>query len=248
MKYCQHLAAVLAVLLSLSQLLPAQTAGPAAPSPKMKAANELYTQKKFSESATAFSDVLKDEPQNGRAWYLLGMSYHQLGKYDQAVAAFEKNFSISQNPIAGYNIASGYSRLKQNDKSFEWLDKVVKAAPGVAANMDNDPDLENIRGDARYAKLRDTVDRAVRPCKYSAESKQLDFWIGKWDVLNTQGQKVGVNIIEPFADGCSVMENWTAINNTNGKSINYYDPTTQKWYQFWIGSGGGKGEEQDHGV
>ena len=237
MKYCQFLAAALAVSLAFSQLLSAQA--PAQPSPKMKAANELYTQKKFTESATAFADVTKDEPQNGRAWYLLGMSYHQLGKYDLAIAAFEKNVSIAQNPVSMYKIASGYSRLKQNDKSFEWLDKVVKAAPGVAGNIDNDADLENIRGDARFEKLRDTVDRAIRPCKYSAESRQLDFWIGTWDVMTPQGQKAGVNVIQPFAEGCSIMENWTATGGGNGKSINYYDASTQKWYQFWIGSGGG---------
>ncbi len=237
MKTRFKLAALFAVVLSLTQFLAAQA--PAQPSAKMKAANELYSQKKYAESAAAFTDVLKDEPQNGRAWYLLGMSYHSAGKYEQAIAAFEKNLTIAQNPASMYNIASGYSRLKQPDKAFEWLDKAVKAGPGVLGNMDTDPDLENIRGDARFAKLRDTMDRALRPCKYSAESRQLDFWVGKWDVLAPNGQKAGVNVIEPFAEGCSLLENWTSTTNSNGKSINYYDPSTQKWYQFWIGSGGG---------
>jgi hypothetical protein len=42
-----------------------------------------------------------------------------------------------------------------------------------------------------------------------------------------------------FADGCGVMENWTDTVGGSGKSINYYDASTQKWYQHWIGSGGG---------
>lgn len=238
MKNYGILCAILFALLSFSQFSLAQT--PAQPSEKMKAANELYVQKKYAESAAAFADVVKQEPANGRAWYLLGMSNHFQGKYEQAIAAFEKNLTIAQNPASMYNIASGYSRLKQNDKAFEWLDKAVKAGPGVMANMEADPDLENIRGDARFAKLRDTVDRALRPCKYSSESRQLDFWIGKWDVMTLNGQKAGVNVIEPFAEGCSLMENWTANGGGgNGKSINYYDASTQKWYQFWIGSGGG---------
>lgn len=237
MKNRFNLAALAVVLVSLVQVLTAQM--PATLSPKMKAANELYAQKKFAESAAAFTDVVKEEPQNGRAWYLLGMSLHSQAKFEQAIAAFEKNVAIAQNPASMYNIASGYSRLKHADRAFEWLDKAVKAAPGVLWNIDADPDLENVRGDARFAKLREAVDRAMRPCKYSAESHQLDFWIGRWDVINPQGQKVGVNIIEPFAEGCSLMENWTAMNNSNGKSINYYDASTQKWYQHWIGSGGG---------
>ena len=237
MKYRSSLVAVFTVLFSLSQFSFAQA--PAQPSAKMKAAGELYTQKKYAESAAAFIDVLKDEPQNGRAWYLLGMSYHSAGKYEQAIAAFEKNLTIAQNPASMYNIACGYSRLKQPDKAFEWLEKAMKAGPGVLGNIDTDPDLENIRADARFAKLRESADKAIRPCKYSTEARQLDFWIGKWDVFAPNGQKAGVNVIEPFAEGCSLMENWTSTNNSNGKSINYFDPGTQKWYQFWIGSGGG---------
>lgn len=213
---------------------------PPQPSPKMLAASSLYQQQKFAESASAFAEVLKDEPQNGRAWYLMGMSLHSLGKYDQAIPAFEKNLSINaQNANAMYNLACGYSRLKQNDKAFEWLNKAIATGPGTTFGAATDPDLEEIRKDGRFAKALDSIDRAKRPCMYSAESRQFDFWVGNWDVLTTQGQKAGTNNVTMFADGCSVMENWTATQGGNGKSINYYDRNTQKWYQFWIGSGGG---------
>jgi tetratricopeptide (TPR) repeat protein len=213
---------------------------PTQPSPKMIAASTLYQQQKFAESAAAFGDVTKEEPKNGRAWYLMAMSYHSLGKYQEAIAAFEKNLGINaQNANAMYNIACGYARLGRADKAFEWLEKALAANGQVLKGFEKDADLESIRGDARFATLRDKVDRVVRPCQYSEQARQLDFWIGKWDVLTVQGQKAGVNIIEPFADGCSLMENWTAMNGGNGKSINYYDASTQKWYQHWIGSGGG---------
>jgi tetratricopeptide (TPR) repeat protein len=231
------LSVVLAAVLPALPIVTAQT--PAKSSAKMVAANELYKQNKFPESAAAFSEVVKEEPSNGRAWFFLGMSFHSQGKYERAIAAFEKNLTIAQNPMSMYNIACGYSRLKQVDKAFEWLDKAVKTGPGAIANPENDADLDNIRGDARFAKFLQDLDRAKKPCMYAAESRQLDFWIGKWEVLTPQGQKAGVNIIEPFADGCALMENWTATGSGSGKSINYYDPSTQKWYQFWIGSGGG---------
>jgi tetratricopeptide (TPR) repeat protein len=217
-----------------------QAQAAAQPSAKMKAANELYTQKKFSDSATAYADVIKDEPQNGRAWYLMAMSFHSLGKYEQAIAAFEKNIGINaQNANAMYNIACGYSRLKQADKAFTWLEKAVKTGPAIVSNAAADPDLEFIRTDPRFEKLLETVDRAMKPCKYSAAAREFDFWIGTWDVMTLQGQKAGVNVIQPFAEGCGLMENWTATQGGNGKSINYYDASTQKWYQHWIGSGGG---------
>ena len=71
------------------------------------------------------------------------------------------------------------------------------------------------------------------------EYRQFDFWVGDWDVFNPAGQKVGVNIIQMFAGGCGVLENWTNAGGGDGKSINYYDASTQKWYQHWIGIDGG---------
>lgn len=210
------------------------------PSPKMVAANELFKQQKFEDAAKAYGEVTKDEPNNGRAWYFMGMSFHSLGKYEQAIAAFEKNVAITKNPSAMYNIACGYSRLNQADKSFEWLEKALSGGAAQFVDLENDADLANIRKDARFKKMTEIADRAKRPCMYSAEARQFDFWVGDWDVFNTNGQKVGTNMIQSFSAGCGVMENWTAsVGGSDGKSINYYDATTGKWYQHWIGSGGG---------
>lgn len=208
-------------------------------SPKMTAANELYKQQKFEEAAKAYGEVIKDEPNNGRAWYFLGMSLHSLGKWEQAIAAFEKNVAIAKNPSAMYNIACGYARLNQADKSFEWLEKALTSGAAFAVNIETDEDLANIRKDARFKKMVELADRQKRPCIYSAEARQFDFWVGDWDVFNTAGQKAGTNTIQLFSEGCGLMENWTSSIGGDGKSINYYDASTNKWYQHWIGSGGG---------
>lgn len=209
------------------------------PSPQMQAATQLVNAKKWTEAVAALETITKSEPNNGRAWYLLGNSFHQLGKYEKAAEAYEKNIPISKNPAAMYNLACAYSRLKQTDKAFEWLEKSVQN--GVfGVNLQTDEDLNNIRGDLRFTKVADALDRRTRPCMYHPESRQFDFWIGDWDVFNTNGQKVGTNLIQSFSEGCALMENWTAsVGGSNGKSINYYDASTGKWYQHWIGSGGG---------
>ncbi len=209
------------------------------PSPKMAAANELFKQQKFQEAVAAFGDVIKDEPNNGRAWYFMGMSLHSLGKWEQAIAAFEKNVAIARNPSSMYNIACGYSRLKQADKSFEWLEKALTNGAAFSVNLDTDKDLENIRKDVRFKKMSELADRQKRPCIYSAEARQFDFWVGDWDVFNPQGQKAGTNSVQLFSDGCGLLENWTGSLGGDGKSINFYDAGTGKWYQSWIGTGGG---------
>lgn len=208
-------------------------------SPQMQSAAQLVREQKWTEAVTALEAITKSEANNGRAWFLLGTSYHQLKQYEKAVEAYEKNIPISKNPNAMYNLACAYSRLKNVEKAFEWLEKSIQG--GVfGVNLQTDEDLSNLRSDARFAKLADALDRQTRPCIYQPESKQFDFWLGDWDVFNTSGQKVGTNLIQSFSEGCALMENWTAsVGGSNGKSINYYDASTGKWYQHWIGSGGG---------
>ncbi|MBS1795869.1 MAG: tetratricopeptide repeat protein [Acidobacteria bacterium] len=214
-------------------------AQPANPAPAMTAAVELYNRKSFPEAAAAFEAVLKTEPQNGRAWYLLGMSRHSLGQWEPAIAAFEKNVAIVGNPIAMYNIACGYAHLNKPDKAFEWLEKSLNNGAAYTVDLDKDSDLESLRKDARFAKMRELAEHQKYPCKYSPEARQFDFWVGEWDVFNPAGQKAGTNSVQLFSDGCGILENWTSAVAGDGKSINFYDPGTGKWYQSWIGTGGG---------
>lgn len=232
-------AALIAVMiLTASGRVSAQQTAPV-PSPRMAAANELYREKKFAEAAAAFEAIARDEPNNGRAWYFLGMSLHLMGKYREAIGAFEKNVAIARNPNAMYNIASGHARLNESDKAFEWLEKALNAGAAATVDIEKDPDLESIRPDPRFKKMVEVADRGKRPCMYLAEARQFDFWIGDWDVFNPAGQKAGTNSVMSFSAGCGLMENWTGTLGGDGKSINFYDPGTRKWYQSWIGSGGG---------
>lgn len=212
-------------------------------SPQMQAAMQLIRTQKWTEAAAAFESITKAEPQNGRAWFMLANSYHQLGKYDKAAEAYEKNIPISNNPAAMYNLACAYSRLKQNDKAFEWLEKSLKNGAAPTVNLKTDEDLANLRDDERFKKMEDISDRATKPCMYSAEARQFDFWLGEWDVFPSQappgqGSKAGDSRIDRISEGCGLLENWSTVGG-NGKSINYYDASTGKWYQHWIGSGGG---------
>jgi hypothetical protein len=75
------------------------------------------------------------------------------------------------------------------------------------------------------------------PCQ-AAEHRQFDFWIGHWDVYGPAGKKVGENLIEPFANGCGLIEHWTGGGGVTGKSLNMYDATDRQWHQTWVDSGG----------
>ena len=65
------------------------------------------------------------------------------------------------------------------------------------------------------------------------ESRQLDFWVGEWDVTGTTGgAHAGHSVIEKLYGGCVIRENWRGTN-MDGGSINTWDPAHKEWRQFW---------------
>jgi hypothetical protein len=74
------------------------------------------------------------------------------------------------------------------------------------------------------------------------ESRQFDFWIGEWDVVDAEGKPAGSSVIESIAGGAGLLENWTGApvaGGGTGKSLNAYNLEKKQWQQFWVGSGGG---------
>lgn len=208
------------------------------PSPQMKAANELFNNQKWEEAARAYETITATEPNNARAWYQLGMSRFSLRQFEAAIAAFQKNIAITRNPSAMYNVACAFARLNQKEKAMEWLDKAVTNNLSPFTDINADEDLASLRGDPRFKELATSLDKKRRPCMYSASAREFDFWIGEWDVFNPQGQKAGTSVIQQIAEGCGVLENWTSSIGGAGKSINFFDPASAKWYQYWIGANG----------
>ncbi|MCM4156282.1 hypothetical protein [Gramella sp. AN32] len=71
-----------------------------------------------------------------------------------------------------------------------------------------------------------------------SDYQSFDFWIGDWEVYNTEGGKIGENLVEALEGHCIINENWTGSTGGSGKSYNYYDPTDETWNQLWISSTG----------
>lgn len=77
-----------------------------------------------------------------------------------------------------------------------------------------------------------------KPCE-AQEYRQFDFWIGDWRVEGRNGKLAGTNRIERIADGCGLLETWTAATGgATGRSLSGYATDDGKWHQVWIGSGG----------
>lgn len=83
-----------------------------------------------------------------------------------------------------------------------------------------------------------------RPCS-EPEQKQLDFWVGEWDLTwpgSSAGEIAhGTNRIRRILDGCVVEENFSGDDAMplRGQSVSIFDAGAGKWKQTWVDNEGG---------
>lgn len=78
----------------------------------------------------------------------------------------------------------------------------------------------------------------------SPEHRQLDFWIGDWDLTVTaQGHEAnGRQHVEAILGSCAIAESFTAEGPQQpwaGKSYSSWQPGLGKWRQTWVDDSGG---------
>jgi len=93
------------------------------------------------------------------------------------------------------------------------------------------------------AKTPDKPSNETDPCTTS-EQKQLDFWLGEWD-LTWPGEKDGQvahgkNSIRRLLNGCVVEENFDGGESMHlrGMSVSTYVARAGKWKQTWVDNEG----------
>ena len=219
-------------------MLPILSVAQSLPNGTTVKADSLFRAQRWVEAAREYQRIVTDDPGNSSAWYGLGMARYSLKEYDSAVLALQRQNSIAPNVVTMYNIACSYALENKKDEALDWLGKAVDNTLPITINPATDSDLSALVKEPLFGELLTKIDMKRNPCMYSPEARQFDFWVGQWNVFNPAGRKVGTSVIEESATGCAIMENWTDVFGGNGRSINFYDPATQKWYQYWIGRNG----------
>jgi len=138
------------------------------------------------------------------------------------------------DPVGRYNLACKHALAGERDAAFEWLDKAVAAGFGSVDTMEKDPDLASLRADARWPGAVQKARARANPCKTLPEARQLDFWVGEWDVRDRAGRLVGRSSIQLILNDCVVLESWSGSLGGAGKSINFWDKQHRRWQQTWV--------------
>lgn len=150
------------------------------------------------------------------------------------------------DPVGRYNLACKHALAGERDAAFAWLDKAIAVGFGAVDTMEKDPDLVSLRGDARWPGVVARARARANPCKTLPEARQLDFWVGEWDVRDPGGRLVGRSSIQLILNDCVVLENWSGALGGTGKSMNFWDQQHRRWQQTWVDDRGSVLEYTGH--
>jgi ketosteroid isomerase-like protein len=74
----------------------------------------------------------------------------------------------------------------------------------------------------------------VSPCT-SPEYRQFDFWVGDWDVFESNStSKVARVRVDRILNGCVLRERYEDAAGLQGESFSIYDGGKRLWHQTWV--------------
>lgn len=202
-------------------------------------ANLAFQQRDWSNVILAYQTIIREEQTNAMAWFRLGVAYHEMKQYEQSVEPLQRALQLGfQTTTATQRLARVYAMMNQKDKALDLLERAIIL--GFATTRQGfalEPELNNVRDDARYAGLVEKAERNVASyCDGIPEHRQFDFWIGEWDVrpfATPNAAPIARSIIERANGNCTIVENYYTKAGYTGKSFNIYDASRQQWRQFW---------------
>ncbi len=225
------------LLFSLVILPLAVTANCQPGSSDIATADAAYDSGDWKTAAILFNRVTSADPKNARAWYRLGVALRQSGERDKSITALQRALQAGAlGSATEYQIALAYASLHKPDPAFEHLKNAAVNGFAQPELLQSDGEWSPYHSDPRFFKLLESLYKNQKPCSYSPENRQFDFWIGDWKVVTT-GDNVpaGTSRIAKILSDCVILENWTSANAPyQGKSYNTYNTALKRWEQFWV--------------
>jgi hypothetical protein len=208
------------------------------------AAQNAYDNKNWQLAETYFQQYLSTNPTDTLAVYHLAMAQLKQAKYKEALNNFRDIYELE---LPGWFIdelrfeqAKIYAAINDTSKCLQFLE--MAALNGADFNGRLSDSLFNVvRNASRFSAIIQKCKENETPCLYDDRYKQLDFFIGTWDVYtgDNYSQRVAVDTVTKFDGGCSIDERFRWLGGDyRGESLSFYDNTSQRFRMCWAGKSG----------
>ncbi|MEE9584886.1 MAG: hypothetical protein V3W51_05325 [Candidatus Brocadiales bacterium] len=102
--------------------------------------------------------VLENNPNYVDCLLYLGNAYTASGRYEEGLKIDKRLVELMrEDPIVHYNLACSYSLVGNIDAAIKELETSVMLGYKDVQHIEEDEDLERLRGDKRYRELMDKI-------------------------------------------------------------------------------------------
>lgn len=115
-------------------------------------------QESWSRAAALYRELVQQRPQDAASWHGLGIVLHAMGDFAEAAPAHRRAAELSWFPQrAYYNLACAYAMLGEKDEALDALGKAVAAGFADRQWMEQDSELDGLRGDPRFKAIAERI-------------------------------------------------------------------------------------------
>ena len=169
---------LIAVVLTVTLLWPAETAAQGGPPEEISKARALIQAKDYDGAVTVLEAYLQRTPAAAQGWLLLGTAYRQKGELDKAIVANLKVIQPRPLRLQGLFNAAGLYALKGNgEEAFKLLRQLRDSGNFDMDLVRTNADLKGLEKEPRFATLFPKPEEFADP--FVEKVKVLHEWVGE---------------------------------------------------------------------
>jgi hypothetical protein len=231
--------------LALSGVAAGQAAQSQPPAEQLQKAGQAFAAQQWPEVLAQYSDIVARFPTHALSRFRVGVAQLELGRLVEAERNLREGERLGVAPgPAAYRLGQVHGEAGRTDSAVSQL---LRSASNVyfvpIPVLEGDPHLAKVKATSRWSEVVKAFDVMARPCMHDARYRELDFWIGEWDVRPSAnpGAPPSESIITLEFNGCVIHEHWKPGNGAaGGESFNMFDRSFGQWRQTWVDGFGGQ--------
>ena len=131
---------------------------------RVQEAQRAIAGRNFAQATTILRGVVAQEPENGRAWNMLGVALRRMGQWNDALPAHRRAAEVpATRPMALYQLGLAFAAGQQMDSAFHWLLEAKRTGRVNMVSLIQDPLGPTLLNDSRFASLMPSAEELRDP-------------------------------------------------------------------------------------